>query len=154
VLLPYFDGERTPNRPEATGVLAGLRTDVSREQLARAAVEGVVCGLLDGLDALLAALPGAAPAEGRLVLTGGGARSLAVQRVLAGLADRPVVVAASDQAVALGAAVQAAAVLEQVDTGSVQDRWRIGGGDVEPVRPAPVSDDLRDRYRVLRDRTA
>nr|MBA3288369.1 xylulose kinase [Acidimicrobiia bacterium] len=47
VLLPYLDGERTPNRPEATGVLAGLRTDVTREQLARAAFEGVVCGLLD-----------------------------------------------------------------------------------------------------------
>ncbi len=46
-LLPYFDGERTPNLPAATGVLAGLRSDVSREQLARAAVEGVVCGMLD-----------------------------------------------------------------------------------------------------------
>ena len=51
-LLPYLDGERTPDRPTATGVLTGLRSDVTREQLARAAVEGVVCGLLDGLDAL------------------------------------------------------------------------------------------------------
>ncbi len=51
-LLPYLDGERTPNRPTATGVLSGLRSDVTRAQLARAAVEGVVCGLLDGLDAL------------------------------------------------------------------------------------------------------
>ena len=38
VLLPYFDGERTPNRPKATGVLAGLRNDVTRETLARATV--------------------------------------------------------------------------------------------------------------------
>ena len=52
VLLPYLDGERTPDRPTATGVLAGLRSDVGREQVARAAFEGVVCGLLDGLDAL------------------------------------------------------------------------------------------------------
>ena len=53
-LLPYLDGERTPDRPSATGVVTGMRSDVSREQLARAAVEGVVCGLLDGLDALSA----------------------------------------------------------------------------------------------------
>ena len=66
-LLPYFDGERTPNRPDATGVLGGLRTDVTREQLARAAVDGVVCGLLDGVDALAAHC-----AVERIVLTGGG----------------------------------------------------------------------------------
>ncbi len=56
-LLPYFDGERTPNLPKSTGLLAGVRSDVSREQLARAAVEGVVCGLLDALDALGAQAP-------------------------------------------------------------------------------------------------
>ena len=61
-LLPYLDGERTPDRPEATGVLAGMRSDVSREQLARAAVEGVVCGLLDGLDALGSVRAGWRPA--------------------------------------------------------------------------------------------
>ena len=52
VLLPYLDGERTPNRPDATGVLSGLRSDVSREEFARAAVDGVACGLLDALDSL------------------------------------------------------------------------------------------------------
>ncbi len=52
VMLPYLDGERTPNRPEATGVISGIRSDVTREQLARAAVDGVACGLLDGLDAV------------------------------------------------------------------------------------------------------
>ena len=52
VLLPYLDGERTPNLPDATGTLAGLRSDTEPAQLARAAYEGVVCGLLDALDAL------------------------------------------------------------------------------------------------------
>ena len=75
VLLPYFDGERTPYRPSATGSITGLRSDVTREQFARAAVDGVACGLLDGLDALR----GHADVAGRLVLVGGGARSLAVQ---------------------------------------------------------------------------
>ena len=52
VLVPYLDGERTPNRPDATGLLSGLRADVTPAQLARAAVEGVVCNLLAGADAL------------------------------------------------------------------------------------------------------
>ena len=87
-LLPYLDGERTPDRPTATGVLSGIRSDVSRGQLARAAVEGVVCGLLDGLDALAAY----APADGRLILVGGGAGSRAYRQVLADLSGRAVLV--------------------------------------------------------------
>src|SRR4029078_4118335 len=79
-LVPYFDGERTPNRPDASGTIAGLRSDVTREALARAAYEGVVCGLLDGLDALTAA---GVATSGRLALVGGGARSAAYARVLA-----------------------------------------------------------------------
>src|SRR5205807_307593 len=75
VLVPHFDGERTPNRPDATGSLSGLRSDVSREQLARAAVEGVVCNLLAGADELTRWAP-AAGSE-RVILTGGGARSAA-----------------------------------------------------------------------------
>ena len=77
-LVPYFDGERTPNRPDATGSLLGLRSDVGRAELARAAYEGVVCGLLDGVDALAAA---GVTAAGRLFLTGGGARAGAWQSI-------------------------------------------------------------------------
>lgn len=146
VLLPYFDGERTPNRPHATGVLGGLRTDVSRGQVARAAVDGVVCGLLDGLDALRSH----ATVDGRIVLTGGGARSRAVRRVVAGLVDLPVVVSDVDEAVATGAAVQAAAVAEQVDHADIQQRWGLGGGQV--VEPAEIPAGVRERYADLRDR--
>ncbi len=146
IVLPYFDGERTPNRPEATGTIGGLRTDVTRAQMARAAVDGVACGLLDGLDALRAQ----ASVGGRIVLTGGGARSAAVQRVIAGLVDLPVVVSESDEAVATGAAVQAAAVLEQVDHAVIQERWALGGGD--PVEPTDAGD-VRARYAELRDAT-
>ena len=76
VVLPYFDGERTPNLPDATGTLAGLRTDTEPAQLVRAAYEGVVCGLLDALDALADA--GVATNAGRVVVVGGGARSARV----------------------------------------------------------------------------
>ena len=102
-MLPYFDGERTPNLPEAPpGLLAGIRSDVSREQLARAAVEGVVCGLLDALDAVGAQTP---LTDVRLV--GGGARSAAYRQVVAELCDLPVTLADADEAVATGACVQA-----------------------------------------------
>ncbi|MEM8746281.1 MAG: xylulokinase [Actinomycetota bacterium] len=149
VLLPYLDGERTPNRPDATGVLGGLRTDVTREQLARAAVDGVVCGLLDGLDALQRR----ARVDGRLLLVGGGARSVAIQRSLASLVDLPVVRVLADEAVATGAAVQAAAVAGGEDVDDVIRRWGLGAG--ESVRPIVGVDaaDVRSRYAELRDRT-
>ena len=145
VLLPYLDGERTPNRPDATGLIGGLRSDVTREQFALAAVNGVACGLLDALDALRRH----APVSGRVVLTGGGARSAALRGVLAGLIGQPLVLAGVDQAVAAGAAVQAAAVAGGVDHAGVQLRWGLGtgAGAVEPVE----SGDLRERYAELRD---
>jgi xylulokinase len=156
-VLPYFDGERTPNRPDATGVISGLRSDVGREQLARAAVEGVVCGLLDGLDALhrVAAPAGRSPhVDGRLVVVGGGARSAAYRQVLADLTGRPVLVPAGDEQVAAGACVQAAAVLTGVQPADVADRWQLGGGEtVEPGPQASAAADVRAAYAALRDAT-
>ena len=145
VLLPYFDGERTPNRPDATGLIGGLRSDVTREQLALAAVQGVACGLVDALDALRAH----AEVPGRVVLTGGGAKSSALRAVLAGLLEQPLVLAGIDQAVAAGAAVQAAAVAGGDDHAAVQDRWGLGAGSgvIEPVE----SGGLRERYAELRE---
>ncbi|MEL6890900.1 MAG: xylulokinase [Actinomycetota bacterium] len=145
VMLPYFDGERTPNRPDATGEITGLRTDVSREQFARAAVDGVACGLLDGLDALQSLTP----LDGRVLLVGGAARSEAVQRVIAGMTGRTTLLAEVDEAVATGAAVQAAAVLEQTDHTVIQDRWGLGAGaPIDGVDPG----DVRTRYAAFRDR--
>jgi xylulokinase len=122
VLVPYFDGERTPNRPRATGTLAGLRTDVTREQVARAAFAGVVCGLLDGLDALARA--GVPLDADELVLTGGGANSRAYPQVLANLSGRRVAVARDAQYVARGACVQAAAVLHGCPIDDVTQAWK------------------------------
>jgi xylulokinase len=152
-LLPYLDGERTPNRPQATGVLAGLRSDVRREQLARAAVEGVVCGLLDGLDALRAQTTAAQ----RVIMVGGGSRSAACRAVLADLCDLPVVVAEADQAVATGACVQAAAVLQQVEPAVIASRWGLGhGAPIDPPRDASPERTaaIRGAYADLRDRSA
>jgi xylulokinase len=150
-LLPYLDGERTPDRPNARGVLAGLRSDVAREQLARAAVEGVVCGLLDGLDALAAF----APTGGQLIVVGGGARSRAYRQVLADLSGREVLVPHVAEQVAAGACVQAAAVAAGSEPTDVADAWKLGTGDVvEPGRGTTASGDVRAAYAALREATA
>jgi len=134
-LLPYLSGERTPNRPAATGVLSGLRPDVSRQAMARAAVEGVVCGLLDGVDALAAA--GVPTTDGRLLLIGGGARSAAARHVVADLTGRLVTVPAGDEHVATGACVQAATVLAGVsDPMELARSWAARGpGAAAAVTP-------------------
>jgi xylulokinase len=108
VLLPYLEGERTPNLPNASGTLLGLRGgNMTPENLARAAVEGMLCGLADGLDALRAVGVEAR----RVLLIGGASRSAAVQAVAAGLFGVPVEVPDPGEYVALGAARQAAWVL-------------------------------------------
>jgi xylulokinase len=151
-LLPYLDGERTPNRPGATGVLAGVRGDITSAHVARAAVEGVVCGLLDGLDALARA--GVPVDRGRLVLIGGGARSPAFRDAVAGLAARPVTVPAAGEVVATGACVQAAAVLHARPPTSVAEAWGLGQGVV--VEPDGRGDpaEVRGRHRARRDAEA
>jgi xylulokinase len=117
---------------------------VSREQLARAAVEGVCCSLLDALDALAVV----APVE-RVVLVGGGARSAAYRKVFASLCTLPVSVADAAEAVATGACVQAAAVALGVDHDEVARRWGLGTSDPVPQEAAaPV--EVRERYAALR----
>lgn len=152
VLVPYLDGERTPNRPGATGALSGIRSDVSRAQVARAAFEGVVCGLLDGLDALMQACPppsGAGP--GPALLVGGGARSPAYRRVLADLSGMTVVVPDASEHVAAGACVQAAGVVTGRPPAEVAAAW--GRGSPLVVEPDPAVDAaaVRAAYRAARD---
>ena len=150
VLLPYLDGERTPNLPHATGTIGGLRTDVTPEQVARAAVEGVVCGLLDALGALRVGGVPVRPADG-IVLLGGGARMHAFQSVLADLARCPVIVPRGEP-VATGACAQAAAVLHQAAPDEVARAWDLGKG--YPVEPKDDVDSraVRSAYAELRDR--
>lgn len=148
-VLPYFDGERTPDRPDATGVVSGLRADVNREQLARAAFEGVVCGLLDGLDALRAI---GVPVEGgRLFLVGGGAQSAMYRQVVADLAQRAVTLPGETELVTLGAAVQAAARLQEQSIVAVQAAWDVGrGSDVEPRIDESAAAAVRAAYASVR----
>jgi xylulokinase len=128
VLVPYLEGERTPNRPDATGAIHGLTLKTSDPaHLARAAVEGMLCALADGLDALVA--HGAS--ANRIVLVGGGARSEAVRRIAPALFGLPVLVPPPGEYVADGAARQAA--------------WVTLGGDVAPTWSAETPETYEDR---------
>lgn len=105
VLVPYLEGERTPNRPNASGALHGLRvSNATPANLARAAVEGLLCLLADGVAQLTAH----GVAVRRILLIGGGAQSQALREIAPTVFGTPVLVPAPAQYVALGAARQAA----------------------------------------------
>jgi xylulokinase len=149
VLVPYLDGERTPNRPDATGVLAGLHSDVTPAELARAAVEGVVCNLLEAA----ASLPHSGT-EGRTFLIGGGAKSAAYRRVVADLTGRAVCVPTEEELVATGAAVQAVAAFAGSDFATVADTWSLGHGVLVEPDEAVDRSAIRAAYREALRRTA
>lgn len=129
VLQPWFEGERTPNHPDATATLFGMTlASTTRENLARAAIEGVLCGLAEGLDAIRA--HGVTPQ--RILLIGGAAQNPAVRGIAAEVFDLPVFVPEPQEYVALGAAAQAAWAL----TGSRPD-WGAESADAVPGTPVP-----------------
>ncbi|WP_168581403.1 xylulokinase [Gephyromycinifex aptenodytis] len=144
VLLPYLDGERTPNRPLASGTLHGITSSTTRADIARAHVEALACSLTDAVE-FLGQSTGQNPQ--RILLIGGAARSSAVRQILPAVLGREVSCPAPREYVALGAAAQAA--------------WALAGGDTPPqwsqtqlevVGAAPTPQVL-DAYRSLRDRT-
>ncbi len=147
-LVPYFDGERTPNLPDATGTFTGLTNATTREQLALAAHDGVLCGLLGGLDALRAV---GATIDGRVFLVGGGSRSVAYRRRAADLLGQPVIVPDTDETVATGAAVQAAVIATGGEFDAVTTRWALGNGTT--IEPVTNAESVRARYRLLVGKT-
>jgi xylulokinase len=138
VVLPYLDGERTPNLPRAAGTIAGLRHDTTREQVLLAAYEGAVASLVEALELLGAVGSGLDP-DAPILLIGGGGRGAAWQRTVARLAGRTVRVPEAEELVALGAAAQAAACLGGEAPVEVARRWDTRRGrTVEPPQEADV----------------
>ena len=138
VLQPYFEGERTPNLPDATATLFGMTlANTTRPCLARAAIEGLLCGLADGLDAMRDRGVGV----DRILLIGGAAQNEAVSTIAAQVFDVPVVIPDPGQYVALGAAVQA--------------EWCLTGAMPAPPAHAEVvrsetRPEIREGYRARR----
>ncbi|MYT27415.1 MULTISPECIES: xylulokinase [unclassified Streptomyces] len=122
VLLPYLGGERTPNLPDAAGSLMGLRkANMHPPNLARAAVEGMLCNMADALDRLRDQ-----DVEARRVLIiGGAAKAPVVGEIAAEIFGTPVTVPAPEEYVALGAARQAA--------------WALAGTPEPPPWPVAAS---------------
>jgi xylulokinase len=133
VLIPYFEGERTPNLPDATASFHGLTIASStRANFARGAIEGMLCGLAAGLEAVRAV--GVSPR--RILLIGGAAQNAAVATVAAQVFDTPVVIPTPGEYVADGAAVQAA--------------WAMTGE--RPVWPQEIVAELAPDHRpVIRE---
>jgi xylulokinase len=144
VLVPYLEGERTPNRPNATGALHGLRvSNAIPANLARAAVEGLLCALADGLAQLTAH----GMVARRVLLIGGGARSRALREIAPAVFGMPVLAPKPAEYVALGAARQAAWALN----GSPRPpAWGPPPSEEYTAKPAPA---VLDRYARVRDLT-
>jgi xylulokinase len=149
VVVPYLDGERTPNLPHASGQVTGLRSDTTAGQIGRAAVEGVLCSLLDGRDRLRAA---GARMDGRLILTGGAARSRAYQQILADLSGETVHVSQQAEAAAAGAAIQAAAALTGRTTETIARDWAPGLVHAADPHPKVDAAAIRSAYRTAAER--
>jgi xylulokinase len=147
VLVPYLQGERTPNRPDATGSFLGLTLSATTPaNVARAAIEGLWCGLADGLDALR----GQGALVRRVLLVGGAAAAPAVREVGAQVLGVPVDVPPTEEYVALGAARQAAwALAPGVDAPS-WDHRADGWARCEPTLDGSA---VRARYAEARDLT-
>ena len=144
VLVPYLEGERTPNLPAAQGALHGLSLRNSTSaHLARASIEGLICLLADAVDALLAQ---GVTAE-RFILVGGAARSAAVQQVAAKVLGREVVVPPPGEYVADGAARQAAWVL----SGAAEPPF--WASDEGAHVSGPATPEVREQYAAVRDMT-
>jgi xylulokinase len=142
--LPYLSGERTPNRPEGTGVFVGLRPSHGRDAIVHAVVEGVTFGLAYALDALRRA--GVTPTE--VTLVGGGSASDHWAQLCADVFELPIVRPALIEAAASGAARQAQWAIEQKRPALTPTRSR----RFEP-RPRAHLRDAAKRMDALRGMT-
>jgi xylulokinase len=144
-LLPYYGGERTPNRPEAVGTWTGLTPATTRADLARAAYEALLCSLADAIDRLVDATR---EQPRRVLMVGGATRSAALRALAPAVLGRPVTLPPSAEYVALGAARQAAWAL----CGAAEPpAWQQPETTVLEAEPTPH---VREVYADLRERTA
>ena len=143
-LLPYFEGERTPNRPVATGVFSGMNIANSNPaDIARAMIEGMLSGLADAV----AALEDLGVDIKRVLIIGGAAKNPAVGQIASALFGRPVLIPPAGEYVADGAAKQAAWALLG---GATPPVWDLGKATHIEAAATPA---VLEKYRTLRDAT-
>lgn len=150
VVLPWFDGERTPNLPGASATMVGLRHASEPGAILMATYEGALAGLLDALDRIAAQVGGAA-ADAPLILIGGGASGAVWQETARRLSGRAVRIPAEPELVALGAAAQAASILTGEPGQEIARRWAASAPGDRTLEPVPP--DLERLERIRRVRT-
>jgi xylulokinase len=129
-VLPYFEGERTPDLPTAKASITGADlANLTRENLARATVEGMLASQV----VMLEATKELGVPVNRLFVIGGAAKSAAVQHVLAEIVDVPIAIPEPGEYVAKGAAMQAVAAA----TGSFPS-WTRRQEDVPAREQQPI----------------
>ena len=147
--LPFLNGERTPDLPQAQGTLTGISAvNFTSANLIRAAVEGVSFGVLEGLALILA---GTAPDRIRLI--GGGARSAGWRQMLADATGATIEVPLQEEAGCLGAALQAMYLDERLQ-GTPETFAAIASRCVhlDPAKTARPRPDALPLYNAARSR--
>lgn len=150
VVLPFLDGERTPNLPSAAGLVTGLRHDTTAGQVLRAAYEGAAYALLRALGQVWAQAGVEPDPVEPLILVGGGARGRAWRETVLRLSGRPVLVPEAGELVALGAAAQAASCLTGVPADETARRWQTRRGRTWDA--VPVDEAALDRLGAVMER--
>ena len=141
-MLGYFEGERTPNRPDAKGLLAGItNSNLTAENIARAGIEAIICGLVDSISTLQSS---GAQIE-RVMIVGGAAKNPGVGPIASAILGRPVMTFPPREFVADGAARQAAwALLGELPN------WKIPDVIEFNEKSAPF---VLDQHRKLKEKS-
>ena len=135
--LPHLDGERTPNRPDATGSIFGItHQNMSVANICRASIEGVIAGLAFAVKKL----EELGVEKKRFILIGGASRSEAVQRIASEILGSEIIVMSPGEYVADGAARQASWAL----LGGELPTWDIG--EFVTVTPANFDSSVSEEY--------
>lgn len=108
VVLPFYNGERTPNLPNGKGCILGLDGgNTTPANIVRASMEAAVFGLRAGLEAFARARNALVDDFVEIRLTGGAARNAVWRQIVADNFGRPVRLPAFREGAAMGAALNA-----------------------------------------------
>ncbi len=144
-MLPYFNGERTPNYPNGNGCIFGLTpNNTTAQNLCRAAMEASVYAMKYGLEAFLEL--GFKPQSIKLI--GGGAKSSLWRQMVSDVTGLPVVCPANPEAAAFGAALQALFALQKA-SGEVKSIDQITRTHVKLQRGKSAEPNLAAHERYL-----
>jgi xylulokinase len=139
-ILPYFEGERTPNLPDATGSIFGVTgSNFNKANIARAAIEGLLCGLADALEAIT----NQGTKVEKLAMVGGAGKNQAVQVIAPQIFGMDISLPEPGEYVALGAARQAASALAGVEV-----KWE---SSKNKNLTGTLNQKTRDAYKTAKD---